>query len=446
MWWEQRPLIILQGAFLSRFPDPLRFCNMPLPSARIVFDVGLTLAWRGFIMTGIPRVEAEIATALLKRKDSNILFCRYRSKIGAFQRIPSDVVLDALLHPRLRAAAYRPPRPNGRHRRIWKAIEAGWRRYLFRPSDLLSLGPYDAYICVGAWWNLQEPDISIFGRLISQTRSTLMCHDVIPLLFPGSFEDPEVAARFRRSLQLFSDASCVVCNSLGTQQDLTNALRHADLNLPQMGVIPLAPGVSQSHPKSKPPFDDEPKNFVLPVGSISQRKNQAMLLDVWSRLGRNEALKDVALIVAGGWGEKSGPVRDRLQRDPCLAKRVMIMNTLSDEELNWLYRNCLFTVYPSLYEGWGLPIGESLSFGKLCIASDTPSMLEAGQGLCIHVPPTEPELWLSTLHAFLSHPGLLDQHESRIRTEYTAPRWSTAAEMIVDVAHATPPRGVQNHA
>ena len=407
---------------------------MSLPSARIVFDVSLTLAWRGYILTGIPRVEAEIAAALLGRDDPNVQFCRYRSKIGAFQRIPHHIVLDSLLSPRLRSAAYQPSRPDSRRRHLWKAIEAGWRRYLFRPSDLLSLGSHDAYICVGAWWNLREPDISHFGRLISQTRSTLMCHDVIPLLFPGYFEDPEVEPRFGRSLQVFSDASCVISNSLATQQDLSNALRRAGLNLPEMGVIPLAPGVSRGNPTSKSPFSDEIKNFVLTVGSISQRKNQAMLLDVWSRLGRNESLKDVTLIVAGGWGEKSGPVRDRLQRDPVLAKRVMIMNDVSDDELGWLYRNCLFTVYPSLYEGWGLPIGESLSFGKLCIASDSPSMMEAGHGLCIHLPPTEPDLWLSTLHTFLSDPTLLDRHESKIRTEYTSRHWSTVAEMVVDLA------------
>jgi len=397
-------------------------------------------------MTGIPRVEAEIAAELLKREDLNVLFCRYRSKIGAFQRIAHDVVLDALLHPRLLSASYQPPRPNSRRRRVWKAIEAAWRRHLFRPSDLLRLGPHDAYICVGAWWNLREPDISHFGRLISQTRSTLMCHDVIPLRFPSYFEDPEVENKFRRSLQVFSDASCVTCNSVGTQQDLSGALRLADLDLPKMNVIPLAPGISWNNPASRPSFCKEIKKFVLTVGSVSQRKNQAMLLDVWSQLCRNESLKDVALIVAGGWGEKSDATREKLQRDPVLAKRVVVMSDASDEELSWLYRNCLFTVYPSLYEGWGLPIDESLSFGKLCIASDIPSMMEAGQGLCIHVSRTEPDLWLSTLHAFLSDPALLHQHEFRIRTEYTARRWSTTAEMIVDIANGVPPRGAQKRA
>jgi len=50
----------------------------------------------------------------------------------------------------------------------------------------------------------------------------------------------------------------------------------------------------------------------------------------------------------------------------------------SDEELAYLYKNSLFTVFPSYYEGWGLPIGESLWFGKPVVASNTSSMREVG--------------------------------------------------------------------
>lgn len=61
-----------------------------------------------------------------------------------------------------------------------------------------------------------------------------------------------------------------------------------------------------------------------------------------------------------------------------------------DHELAYLYRNCLFTVYPSFYEGWGLPIGESLWFKKPVVASKTSSMAEVGGNMVDYVDPYSP--------------------------------------------------------
>jgi glycosyltransferase involved in cell wall biosynthesis len=413
---------------------------MSSATARIAFDVALTLAWRGHITTGIPRVEAEIAAALLERNDPNILFCQYRAKVGAFQRVSPEILREALIYPRIRSVAHQPPRRRHRRRLLWKSIERGWRRYLFPPSDLLDLGPTDAYISVGAWWNLQEPEISIFGRLTSLTRTILMCHDVIPLLFPEYFEEPEVAPRFRRALRVFSDASGVVCNSNGTRQDLSNALVEAGLAVPHTHVLQLPPGLSPNRQTAINTRGEELGRFVLVVGSISYRKNQAMLLDIWSRFSDEALLGDVKLIMAGAWGENSSPVRDKLEQDPKLFDRVRVMNNVTDEELAWLYRNCLFTVYPSLYEGWGLPIGESLGFGKVCVTSDAPAMEEAGRGLCVHLPPTSVDLWHATIRRLLTEPALRTEFETKIGRDYKAEHWKSASDALFNIASSSQPR------
>ncbi len=63
----------------------------------------------------------------------------------------------------------------------------------------------------------------------------------------------------------------------------------------------------------------------------------------------------------------------------------------TDAELIWLYSRTLFTVFPSLAEGWGLPIGESLWFGKPCVASNATSMPEVGGDLCLYGDPHDIE-------------------------------------------------------
>jgi hypothetical protein len=66
---------------------------------------------------------------------------------------------------------------------------------------------------------------------------------------------------------------------------------------------------------------------------------------------------------------------------------------VGDEELAWLYENCLFTVFPSEAEGWGLPISEALDRGKYCLASDNTSLKEAGEGLVFHASLQDRQAW-----------------------------------------------------
>ena len=78
---------------------------------------------------------------------------------------------------------------------------------------------------------------------------------------------------------------------------------------------------------------------------------------------------------------------------PAIAGTVTMLHRTSDAELAWLYAHAAFTLYPSWYEGWGLPLSESLAYGKTFIASDTSSLPEAGQGLGIHLDPYDLVSW-----------------------------------------------------
>lgn len=72
---------------------------------------------------------------------------------------------------------------------------------------------------------------------------------------------------------------------------------------------------------------------------------------------------------------------------------VLFFYNVGDEELAWLYENCLFTVFPSEAEGWGLPISEALDRGKYCLASDNTSLKEAGEGLVFHASLQDRQAW-----------------------------------------------------
>lgn len=397
---------------------------------RIILDVSLTHNLRGLIVSGIPRVEQNIADALLRRPDINAAFCRHRSRSNNFQYVSDKAVRELLDQPRVRAVPYQPARRPSRLRRLGKKLERVWRRYLRPPSNLVTWSENDVYVSVGAWWNAvyDEAMGSLSGD--ARIRRILMCHDTIPLQFPGYFEDPETERRFRKARTTFSSAELVLCNSQATERDLLTALASAGLPQPPTMVIPLPPGITPQDIEPQCPAGIPAGEFVLTVGSISRRKNQQMLCDIWSRMAGDPALADVKLVMAGAWGEHSAAIRDRLQHDPNLAGRVIVCSGITDSELAWLYRHCLFTLFPSFYEGWGLPVCESLSFGKLCIASNTSAMPEAGHGLCLHLSPGDSESWHGAIRELLLNPARLTAYEREITSRYRPANWDQVIERI----------------
>lgn len=397
---------------------------------KLVLDVSLTLNLRGRIASGIPRVEESVAEALLRRTDIELAFCRYRSRHNAFQYVPAQTVREALAQPRINASPYWPPSKNGMLRHLGRALEKGWRRHVFPPSDLVRWSPDRVFVSVGAWWNSNYDSSlrAMFGH--PPARKILMCHDTIPLQFPDYFEDREAGSRFRSGLTLISTADLVLCNSQMTKRDLLEVLSTTFLPVPPMMVVSLPPGILPDRTPEQPPLDAPDGDFVLMVGSVSRRKNQIMLCDVWSRLARDPSVAGVKLILVGAWSDHSAEVHERLQSDRALDGRVIVRNDITDSELAWLYRHCLFTVYPSHYEGWGLPIGESLGFGKLCVASDTSAMPDAGQGLCLHLPPHDTGRWYDTMRELLSDRSRLSSYEKEIAARYRMTNWDDVIDGI----------------
>lgn len=102
---------------------------------------------------------------------------------------------------------------------------------------------------------------------------------------------------------------------------------------------------------------------------------------------------------------------------------IKIYCETTDSDLAWLYQNCLFSVYPSFYEGWGLPIAESLAYGKACLASSTSSMGEIAPGLVELIDPLDTLGWIGKVRDYLLNPHIIKQCEEQIKANYTPTRW-----------------------
>lgn len=115
--------------------------------------------------------------------------------------------------------------------------------------------------------------------------------------------------------------------------------------------------------------------FLLAVGTIEPRKNLAVLISAFEEVLRSLPGSSLQLVIAGGAGWLSGPVFEAIAKS-LVTNRILLTDYLHDDDLRALYASCSAFIYPSLYEGFGLPPLEAMACGAPVIASDIPTFRE----------------------------------------------------------------------
>jgi glycosyltransferase involved in cell wall biosynthesis len=171
---------------------------------------------------------------------------------------------------------------------------------------------------------------------------------------------------------------------------------------------------------------------VLFVSTIEVRKNHRLLVRVWRRLLEQHG-EDVvpALIFAGQIGWLVDDLLADLAASHYLSGKIVLLPGLSDAQLRQAYRSSLFTVFPSLCEGWGLPIAESLAHGKFCVASDRTSIPEVGGDLIDYFDPSDDDDAVAKIERPLLDPGYLTAREARVRAEYSPRTWTDCVHALI---------------
>jgi glycosyltransferase involved in cell wall biosynthesis len=220
-----------------------------------------------------------------------------------------------------------------------------------------------------------------------------MIHDVIPLMRPEHCAERLVEEFSQWFSTLVLEVDGAVTNSQWSAMDIRH---HAssllpDFNLP---VHPVALNGDMRRYLSErdvAPIDSirhilpPAASFVLCVSTLESRKNHLLLFKAWEALlDKHDAASVPFLICLGksGWLFEEGA--EFLRSRPALNSRILLISSVSDSALETLYRDSLFTVFNSFYEGWGLPVTESLSYGTLPLVSCNTSLSEAGGRAAIY--------------------------------------------------------------
>ena len=144
-----------------------------------------------------------------------------------------------------------------------------------------------------------------------------------------------------------------------------------------------------------------PDVFLLHVGTLQPRKNILILLEALAQLGR----PDVLLVLVGGKGWFYDTIEARVTALG-LGKQVHFAGYAADDDLPLWYNAATALVFPSLYEGFGLPIVEALACGVPVVAAATSSLPEAGGDVALYFDPHDPDALAGQLAAVLDDPGL----------------------------------------
>lgn len=274
----------------------------------------------------------------------------------------------------------------------------------------------------------------------NQVRLAFVIADIIPIKFP-EWMPPGYSSRFLKHLKLllkYSDLLFAI--SKHTKKDVLEFARKHNISIVDVSVFRLGDTIQENRDlftksnekqegKHLPDFL-KPKQFILNVGAIHYRKNPHLLYTVWKRLEHELGYEKLPeLVIVGGFSWNSDDFAQLLEASN-LKDKILVLEGINDEELSWLYRNCMFTVYPSLYEGWGLPVAESLYYRKFCIASNISSIPEIAPDLTTLIDPLDTMEWYKTIKFYICNQKALQSVEEKIRDRYVPTTWSDTAAQV----------------
>lgn len=211
----------------------------------------------------------------------------------------------------------------------------------------------------------------------------VVIHDLSMFLFPEHLGEKQA-----KKYQILTKKACqkavkVIAVSESTKNDL---VRLAGIEPAKIEVI--YPGQTiLPEPASSLPFDLKAKSYILNVGTLEPRKNLVGLMEAYADLP-SDLQEKYPLVVVGAKGWNTSEVFLKYQ-EYGLEGKVIFAGYLSDKELSALYRDAAIFVYPSLYEGFGLPVLEAMSYGLPVLTSNLSSLPEVIGSAGIQIDPTD---------------------------------------------------------
>jgi glycosyltransferase involved in cell wall biosynthesis len=405
----------------------------------LIIDITELTTWQGKL-TGVPRVMNELASRFASSQDT--VFVSWDSMARDYKM--HDITGIAQGYQAAVSSSGKPTTKLSGTVKAAKKLKAkspiagkmlGWPERaakkillpkVFQPSNQrISPSGGDVLFILADWHGSDESFVSQVEQWHKKgVKLVQISYDLLPIVTP-QFSGHATDSLTRYTKRIYPLCEVIIAISKNTKKDVTNWLKSCKLPVPPIEVIRLGEDFVKAEPR-KPMdrnFEEAIKgadDFLLCVGTIEARKNHALLYNTY-KLADQQAIKLPPIVIAGRRGWKSENIFELMTSDSQVKNSLVILQNASDEELSWLYDNCLFSIYPSFYEGWGLPIAESIAHQKPCIASNTSSMPEIAGDLIDYFNPDSPDECLAAITKLLD-PKKLKVAKERIKA-YKPTSW-----------------------
>jgi glycosyltransferase involved in cell wall biosynthesis len=372
-------------------------------------------------LTGIQRVQCEIFRNLAHLSHApqfHFVVLRKRGRLGA---IDTDALLQIIEDIRSGATP--------------RAGIARTLRALLARAVPCTIQARDIFLTLGAFWGVRG-----MGLLLQQLKNSgvilgVFIHDILPMTTPEYFEAGDIRVHVKGITEALTLADFIFTTSEYNKKALAEYVAARKFDALPVHLAPLGHELSLSAETesiiSPTVAGMLGKEYVLCVGTIEARKNPTYLFNIWLAMVRSGRRNIPYLVFVGRKGWLVRDFMGQLRACKDLGGRILILENVTDVELDLLYRKCILTAFPSFVEGWGLPVGESLARGKICLASSMGGVPEVGGDFADYIDPYNATDGLEKLLRYLDDPELRRSREREIAEHFEPRSWRNVADDLM---------------
>jgi glycosyltransferase involved in cell wall biosynthesis len=420
--------------------------------SRLIVDITELATWQGKL-TGVPRVMDELARRFAG-ENAHTDFVIWSGYHRAFQKIDysiegrkqaSQKEVEESKRPSHRYAGIvnRAKNLKESSRLASKALAVPERvarkllqpKLFAEPQETIEPTSNDKLLVLADWHGSDTAFIEKLKELHSKQVDIIqVSYDMLPIVTP-QYSGHATKSFTKYVNEIYPICKKIIAISEHTKKDIGVYLKSKDLPVPPVEVIRLgddfafAEAIKPTDPVFVQKYSDD-KNFLLCVGTIEARKNHTLLYYTY-RLAAQHGITVPNIVVVGRRGWLSDDIYEIINNDPLTKDKFVFLMNVPDEQLSWLYEHCLFTIYPSFYEGWGLPVAESVARKVPCVASNTSSIPEIAGTLISYFDPFSTDECLEAITNMLSNNTLKRAREKLTKYQHTT--WDKTFTQVCDI-------------
>jgi glycosyltransferase involved in cell wall biosynthesis len=261
-------------------------------------------------------------------------------------------------------------------------------------------------------------------------------HDLSFLLFPDLHTEENKRLLMQNLMYVNSRPSAVICDSEQTKLDLIKFFHvpEEQIDVVYLGVghIFSDPVIEENRQKVLEKYKINGLDYLLCVSSIEPRKNFERIINVFSEMIKQEKYSNLYLVCAGGAGWKNEKIYELVRKNN-VEKRVKFLGFVDERDLPSVYSGARLFLYPSLYEGFGLPVLEAMSSKVPVITSDVSSLPEVAGDAAVMINPYNEKDIFNAVENVLNNENLRKQLITEGTERANLFTWESTAQKTLEV-------------